>query len=158
MSIKEHLISFENSLPEFANITFETSGECGGDAGHGGYAKLIIELPFCSKVTVCGVRSPIEDNNFSNKYISIEVNGDMELEGLAIALAEIGRKIIFNKGDIQESARKLVECGHDDLIHLSKLKFNDHENIQSITYRAFELAESAIKAAIAQAIEEQFGS
>jgi hypothetical protein len=27
---------------------------------------------------------------------------------------------------------------------------------QSITYRAFELAESAIKAAIAQAIEEQF--
>ena len=32
------------------------------------------------------------------------------------------------------------------------------ETLQSITYRAFELAESAIKAAIAQAIEEQFGS
>ena len=30
--------------------------------------------------------------------------------------------------------------------------------LQSITYRAFELAESAIKAAIAQAIEEQLGS
>jgi hypothetical protein len=30
------------------------------------------------------------------------------------------------------------------------------EAVQSITYRAFELAESAIKAAIAQAIEEQF--
>ena len=36
--------------------------------------------------------------------------------------------------------------------------FEDAETLQSITYRAFELAESAIKAAIAQAIEEQFGS
>ena len=34
----------------------------------------------------------------------------------------------------------------------------DAETLQSITYRAFELAESAIKAAIAQAIEEQLGS
>jgi hypothetical protein len=33
----------------------------------------------------------------------------------------------------------------------------EHQDyLQSITYRAFELAESAIKAAIAQAIEEQF--
>jgi hypothetical protein len=34
----------------------------------------------------------------------------------------------------------------------------DQADISAITYRAFELAESAIKAAIAQAIEEQFGS
>ena len=34
----------------------------------------------------------------------------------------------------------------------------DQADISAITYRAFELAESAIKAAIAQAIEEQLGS
>jgi hypothetical protein len=63
--------------------------------------------------------------------------------------------IRFNKKD---EAEKMIKCfakeGKDWHDYLHGIK--DAETLQSITYRAFELAESAIKAAIAQAIEEQF--
>ena len=48
-------------------------------------------------------------------------------------------------------------AGFEDCVKQLAAKLMTKEDTQSITYRAFELAESAIKAAIAQAIEEQFG-
>jgi hypothetical protein len=48
------------------------------------------------------------------------------------------------------------KIGESGSIKKTAISIHSSETMQSITYRVFELAESAIKAAIAQAIEEQF--
>lgn len=105
MKCFEH--KFTPSMPEQCAISLISTGSKGGDAGHGGNASLVfsengsdlniqVDLTFTN-----GEKQTFEDL----KDISLTVCGDWELEGLAIALMDIGRKLLSKDDVIKDYAK-----------------------------------------------------
>ena len=79
---------------------FSTSGFCGGDAGHGGYASLALKMEdsgygFC----VIAVTDSGEMQIDSVRGLTITALGDMEISGFANALISIGEEIKSQLGE-----------------------------------------------------------
>jgi hypothetical protein len=105
--MKEFEYRFTPNMPEQCSVSFVSTGSKGGDSGYGGNASLILSEN--------GSNMNIQaDLNFTNgekktfedlESISLTVCGDWELEGLAIALLDIGRKLL-SKDDIVKDYAK----------------------------------------------------
>lgn len=59
----------------------------GGDAGHGGEAIVEFSMPDGG----CGFDVQLDE---SRQAVSIAVRGDWELEGMVVALAELGKQLL----------------------------------------------------------------
>lgn len=105
--MKQFDYQFTPNMPEQCSVSFSSTGSKGGDSGHGGNAALIfsengsnmniqVDLTFTN-----GEKKTFED--LAN--ISLTVCGDWELEGLAIALMNIGRNLL-SKDDIVKDYAK----------------------------------------------------
>jgi len=99
--MKEFECKFTPNMPEQCVVSFVSTGSKGGDAGHGGNASLV----FSENGSDMNIQADLTFNNGDKKTfddlanISLTVCGDWELEGLAIALMDIGRKLL-SKDDI----------------------------------------------------------
>ena len=80
------IINDEPFIPEHVHMCFDTSGYLGGDAGHGGYARLII------KSGACPMTITLDGKSVETDRVEIATNGDWETEGFVRALVELGQK------------------------------------------------------------------
>ena len=93
-------------IPEQTDISFSSTGSQGGDSGHGGQARLTFSME--NGGVGFGVRFHT-DNEATHleevRKIEISVMGDMELEGMATALIELGRSLLA-RDDVLEARAK----------------------------------------------------
>jgi hypothetical protein len=78
-------------IPEHVELEYQTTGPCGGDAGHGGVTTLT--LKFDSGATNLVVRDWRGDVVFRTDEpvnLELQVLGDWEMEGLDRALKRLG--------------------------------------------------------------------
>jgi len=100
--MKEFDHTFHPNIPEQATVRFCSTGSKGGDAGHGGDASIVfLESGSNLNLQVDLKFTDGKKMSFNNgiSELSITTCGDWELEGLAIALMDIGRKLL-NRDDI----------------------------------------------------------
>lgn len=107
------VIEIEPPMCEQVSVRFETSGECGGDAGHGGYATIT----FSMKQGGCGIGVNVEARDLKispavipkeeqrwrserveayaddAEEVSLTVVGDWELSCLAESFIKLGEEL-----------------------------------------------------------------
>jgi|GEM_PF-6219391 len=95
--MKEFDYTFHPNAPEQATVRFCSTGSKGGDAGHGGNASIVFsesgsDLNLQVDLKFTDGKELSFDMGISE--LSITTCGDWEIEGLAIALMDIGRKLL----------------------------------------------------------------
>lgn len=90
--MKEFVYTYQPEICEQPKITFFTTGHCGGDSGHGGEACLTISMK--DGGTGLHVETKRRRVGDSCDEVRVSVFGDWELEGFAIGLMELGRKLL----------------------------------------------------------------
>lgn len=81
-------------MPEHPEVTYETNGWQGGDAGHGGYAKLT----FSFHGGVFEVKQ--KEGKYGLKEIDIIAMGDWEQDGLVYAIIELAEMLKRDKAHL----------------------------------------------------------
>jgi hypothetical protein len=94
-------------MPEQCVVEFKSNGSQGGDGEHGGYATLEFKENGAETGIQLDIRLTTGQEYKLNdvELISLTVKGDWELEGLATALMDIGRKLL-QRDDILEDYLK----------------------------------------------------
>lgn len=91
-------VDIEGITCEHPTVVFESTGSQGGDAGHGGEASIEFSmLQGGSGFSL--IVSP------DNRFVRIAVQGDWELEGLALALLDLGRALMARDDVLEDRAR-----------------------------------------------------
>ena len=98
MAEKEYFDSDSNGwmdLPETPEITFKSSGTCGGDAGHGAWAHLTLNFEGGSYRVEASASYPPDHiyETDSPSTVTITARGDWEIQGFAEALVTLGDKL-----------------------------------------------------------------
>ncbi len=102
--MKEFACKFTPKIPEQCAVSFVSSGSQGGDSGHGGNASLT----FSENGSRMDIQVDLAFNNGDKETfrdlseIRLTVCGDWELEGLAIALMDIGKKLLSKDDFIKD--------------------------------------------------------
>jgi hypothetical protein len=112
--MKEFSCNLQSHMPEHCIVEFNSNGTQGGDSGHGGYAMLEFrENGGHTNMEICvdlenGQQVHLEDLS----KVNITVRGDWELEWLAIALMDLGRKML-QRDDIINDYVKWTDTGSE---------------------------------------------
>ena len=105
--------TFEADMPEQPNLTFVSSGSKGGDAGHGGGAFIRLSMPHGGNGFAINAVTDMDELDFDEvREVSIDVMGDWELEGLAIAFLELGRALLA-RDDVLKAREKWSQSNDD---------------------------------------------
>ncbi len=105
--MKEFACKFTPNMPEQCTVSFISTGSKGGDSGHGGNASLI----FSENGSSMDIQVDLNFTNGEKKTfnglseICLTACGDWELEGLAIALMDIGKKLLSKDGLAEDYAK-----------------------------------------------------
>lgn len=83
-------------MPEHPVVTYETNGWQGGDAGHGGYAKLTFDF---SHGGVFEVKE--RQGKFGTNSIDVIAMGDWEQDGLVYAIIELAEMLKRDKDHLK---------------------------------------------------------
>lgn len=101
--MKEFACTSQTLMPEQCVVEFKSNGSQGGDGGYGGYASLELKENGAETGIQLDIRLTTGQEYKLNdvERISLTVKGDWELEGLATAIMDIGRKML-QRDDILE--------------------------------------------------------
>lgn len=92
--------------PEHPNISYDTTGLCGGNHSHGGSTTLELCLPFsCSIVLVDEHGGQMQFEGEEHK-VRITVKGDWEIEGLDASLKSLGLALVARDSVIPEQFKR----------------------------------------------------
>lgn len=105
--MKEFVCKFTPHMPEQCAVSFVSTGSKGGDSGHGGNASLIFsENGSSMDIQVDLTFTNGDTQSFRDlSQINLTVCGDWELEGLAIALMDIGKKLLSQNAMAEDYAK-----------------------------------------------------
>lgn len=82
-------------IPEQIDVEFSTTGSCGGDAGHGGDASITFKMENGGSGFTLLVSTDHDSFQLDDvRKLTLVTCGDWELEGLAIALLDLGRALL----------------------------------------------------------------